>query len=77
MAMRNFWVETRADGNKTTQSTGPRTKDGGFSTKVYVRDNGESRLMVRIFGLVNAVGDLELWAENDEGEQALVIQTRR
>ena len=42
MALGNFWIETEIDGRRTTDATGPRAKDGGFVTTVYVRNLGES-----------------------------------
>lgn len=48
MAMRNFWLETKVDGRKSILTGGPRNKDGGMTTKLYVRDCGESVLAYKI-----------------------------
>lgn len=48
MAMRNFWLETKVDGRKSILTGGPRNKDGGMTTKIYVRDCGESVLAYKI-----------------------------
>lgn len=38
--VRNFWVNTHVDGYKKETSGGPRDKDGGLSSKYYIRNNG-------------------------------------
>jgi len=40
MAVRNFWVECFIDGRETPLRGGPRTKDGGMSINLFVRDRG-------------------------------------
>ena len=37
---RNFWIKTKVDGRKTFDETGPRAWDGGFTTKITVRNVG-------------------------------------
>lgn len=39
--VRNFWAETRVDGKKTVDATGPRAKEGGLEILVKIRDRGE------------------------------------
>jgi len=39
--VRNFWIELEVDGRKQRIATGPRSKDGGFSLTVKMRDQGE------------------------------------
>lgn len=38
--VRNFWIEGRADGRASGFSAGPRSRDGGFFARVYVRAAG-------------------------------------
>jgi len=48
--MRNFWIDGRIDGRKTSLAGGPRRKDGGFYLKVYQKKEGTSVLAVTITG---------------------------
>lgn len=50
--IRNFWIETKADGAQTTQATGPRSKRDGFTTTIYINDNGGVLRAVEISGRV-------------------------
>lgn len=50
--MRNFWVVTEVDGRNTVDATGPRSKDGGFTTDVYAKEGGRSVKKVAIRGVV-------------------------
>ena len=38
--VRNFWIDLNVDGRKSTVSTGPVSKDGGFSMTIKIRNNG-------------------------------------
>lgn len=38
--VRNFWITTMVDGKQTAVATGPRSKDGGFTTTIQMRDKG-------------------------------------
>ena len=49
---RNFWIELDVDGKKTRVATGPRSKDGGFSMTIYMRDEGGAETAARIRGEV-------------------------
>lgn len=49
--VRNFWIELDVDGKKTKVATGPRSKDGGFTAKILMRENGSiSERKVKITG---------------------------
>ena len=48
--VRNFWIKTKVDGRKNTLESGPRARDGGFTTKVTVRDDGEVKHALSITG---------------------------
>ena len=52
MATRNFWIEGQVDGRKTQLTGGPQSSGGGFDLTVYQRDEGLSRVGVRITGRV-------------------------
>jgi hypothetical protein len=38
--VRNFWIETNTDGIEKTQAIGPKRKEGGFQTNIFIRNNG-------------------------------------
>jgi hypothetical protein len=38
--LRDFWIEIEVDGRKTKVACGPKGKHGGFSMKIYQRNNG-------------------------------------
>lgn len=50
--MRNFWIVTEADGIKTKHATGPRSSGGGFTTDIYVKEDGRSVKKIAIDGRV-------------------------
>lgn len=70
---RNFWVETVVDGCDTRDAAGPRSKDGGFVTTVYVRENGGSAKKVTIEGFVTQADLLQLHV-NVEGHDSIVLE---
>jgi hypothetical protein len=50
--MRNFWIVAEADGIKTKHATGPRSSGGGFTTDIYVKEDGRSVKKVAVDGRV-------------------------
>ena len=48
--VRNFWIEGNIDGYKSQIKGGPRSKDGGFDLRIYMRQKGEIFNPVKIFG---------------------------
>lgn len=58
--MRNFWIKTNVDGNRTTLETGPRNRKGGFRQSVYINLNGESVLAAVMEGTADEQGNLLL-----------------
>lgn len=74
--MRNFWIETTADGAKTAQKTGPRAKNGGFYTQINARHNGKSVPAVRIAGHANADGTLTIIIKTADGQNIHQTFTR-
>lgn len=38
--VRNFWIEVDVDGRKTVIKTGPRSKNGGMTIRLYQRHKG-------------------------------------
>lgn len=60
MTVRNFWLEGRVDGRTTEVEGGPRSKDGGFSLTVYIRDEGGIETGVRLSGYAHDDGTLSL-----------------
>lgn len=52
MSMRNFWIEMKIDGRKTTVKTGPKGKKGGFIVEFFVKQEGKSYLLYTVKGFV-------------------------
>ena len=47
--VRNFWIDLEVDG-RTRVQTGPRTKDGGFASTIYMRDKGSVQAALYLRG---------------------------
>lgn len=58
--VRNFWISTRADGSNAEQATGPKSKDGGFTTSIFQRSKGRVTRVVDIAGAPDIHGRLIL-----------------
>ena len=59
--VRNFWIETEVDGLARKMESGPQNKEGGFTTKVLVREDGSiSDSYLMITGEATEEGDLFL-----------------
>lgn len=56
--VRNFWIEADIDGRWTALKGGPRSRDGGFSLTVYIRDNGGILRAVEMNGIARSDGTL-------------------
>lgn len=65
--VRNYWIETEVDGQRTTLAGGPKAKDGGFTTEVKVRNGGEIFTAATIEGVAETL---------DNGETALYLTVR-
>lgn len=65
MAVRNFWLEANVDGRKTKLTGGPRSKDGQFDLRIYIRENGRSVRALTIYGLCDFDGILRLSVYNE------------
>lgn len=58
--VRNWWITTEIDGRATTLAGGPRSKDGGFTLRIYQRDEGEIDTAAIIEGKIAHDGELLL-----------------
>jgi hypothetical protein len=47
--VRNFWIVLDVDG-RTKVQPGPRTKDGGFASTIYMRDKGSVQAALYLRG---------------------------
>jgi len=55
MAVRPSWVEiSTSDG--VERATGPKSRDGELTVKIYVRENGQSVLALEIFAIGSMSG---------------------
>ncbi len=77
MAISNFWMVTNVDGQSTTNATGPRAADGGFTTVIYQRDAGNITTAVRITGRALSNGALVLEIEGDDRQPIYFSKTER
>lgn len=74
MSVRNWWIAADIDGKKTELNGGPRSKDGGFSLRIYQRDQGSIITVAKIEGMINWDGDLILKYEIGEKHGAYITK---
>jgi hypothetical protein len=60
MSVHNFQIHGRVDGRETGLNAGPRSKDGGISITVYMRDEGGIETGVTVSGRATSDGRLVL-----------------
>jgi len=77
MAVRNYWISGKIDGRQTRLEGGPQSKEGGFELNVYMRNDGEVTLPVRVWGFAKADGTLRLEVLGAAGETLYEIVTQR
>ncbi len=75
--VRNFWIEADIDGLKEMVATGPIAADGGISVRILQRNEGGIVTALRIYGIADSDGHLELTAHSDDGAQKIVVITKR
>ncbi len=67
--VRNFWIEIEVDGKKEKIATGPKAADGGFTMKIFVRENGNvSDNAVLISGTINPQDKLFILATTTQNQ---------
>ena len=76
MAIRNFYLDGRIDGRTTEISGGPANKNGGMYVDIFIRDEGQSRLGVRI-NCIEVNGKLILAVEDGDENAIYRIETKR
>lgn len=76
MAIRNFYVDGRIDGRTAKLSGGPISKNGGMYVDIFIRDEGASRLAVRI-NCIEVNGRLILAVEDGDKNDIYRIETKR
>lgn len=73
--VRNFWIDLDLDGYEKVIGAGPKTKEGGFSTQIYIRNRGCVEKILSING--RAIGnELILSAETVDGKSLKYTRTR-
>ena len=65
--VRNFWTSTQVDGRSSTLAGGPVDRLGGFSTTIYVRNEGCVELALTIDGYATTDGKLRLSVRDGDG----------
>lgn len=76
MAIRNFYLDGRIDGRTTEISGGPANKNGGMYVDLFIRDEGQSRLAIRV-NCIEVNGKLILAVEDGKGNSIHKIETKR
>jgi hypothetical protein len=76
MAIRNFYVDGRIDGRNTPVTGGPENKTGGMYVDIHIRDQGQSRLGIRV-NCIEKDGKLILAVEDGDGNAIHRIETKR
>jgi len=75
--VRNFWIDLEVDGRKEKVGTGPRTKDGGFYATISIRRDGCVDKAMHIEGKIDSSGDLLLIAEAADGDDRIIVRSKR
>jgi len=76
MAVRNFWVETTVDGQKTILGGGPKSKTGGVEVRFLMRDKGGKKVVASVIGTADDEGNLVLSGKDEHGN-GFLIRTER
>ena len=63
--VRNFWIEADVDGSSSI-TAGPKSKDGGFSLSIFMRDEGSIKKVVNITGVGGS--ELKLSIHTEDGK---------
>lgn len=58
--VRNYWLEAVIDGRASKFSAGPASKDGGFSLKIFMRNDGSASHALTVSGRADPEGKLQL-----------------
>lgn len=58
--VRNFWMTMEVDGRNNPVACGPMGPDGGFSTEITIRRDGQVMPGVRLLGVARPDGSLEI-----------------
>lgn len=75
--VRNFWINADVDGRSPLKG-GPKSKDGGISIEVLIRDGGSVSKGLSIEGIAKDDGTLELTCIDAKNKKKLgVIKTKR
>ena len=78
MAIRNFWMEANVDGRDTAITGGTKSKDGGMSIKIHIRNKGGSQRALTIYCMVNNEGKLQIDVfDAQKKETVYTIETER
>lgn len=75
--VRNFWITTFVEGAAVAKGAGPKSKDGGFSTKVQMREAGQVTTAATITGRALPNGRLRLEIESPAGVCVWSVETDR
>ena len=74
--VRNFWISGNVDGRESLLTGGPIRKDGGFDLRIYMRNDGDIDMPVRIYGEARG-NKLDLHVDIIGKGEPIVISTVR
>lgn len=74
MVVRNFWIEADIDGRIAKVTGGPRSKDGGFTLTIYMRNEGGIDKPIDIKGFAKSDGSLVLSVVDKENNKEILIK---
>ena len=78
MAMSNYWINMRSEGRRSTLKGGVGTgRENGMELEVRVRDGGESIVVYRIHGFVDAEGNISTRVLDRNGNEVDRTETVR
>ena len=78
MAMSNYWINMRSEGRHSTLKGGVGTgRENGMELEVRVRDSGESIVVYRIHGFVDAEGNISTRVLDRNGNEVDRTETVR
>ena len=76
MTIINFYLQGRINGRMAEISGGPASNTGGMYVDIFIRDEGQSRLGVRI-NCIEVNGKLILAVEDGDENAIYRIETKR
>ena len=75
--VRNFWIETEIDGASKSLEGGPKKKEGGFTTNVFMREKGGVKRVLEITGYIESGTSNNVLVIECVNKERIEIKTQR